>query len=119
MAPAPDGASAHASDEPVASGSSERRATVQEETVASARTRTTGSLSLSPLGKPTTQGSAGVSGSAEPDDCRTDASHQALRRRALLRFMTHPGVGALTALAFVLIIGKAERRPMPSAPPHR
>jgi len=23
--------------------------------------------------------------------------------------MTHPGVGALTALAFVLIIGKAER----------
>src|SRR5215471_14078191 len=77
MAPAPDGASAHASDEPVASGSSERRATVQEETVASARTRTTGSLSLSPLGRPTTQGSAGVSGSAEPDDCRTDASHRA------------------------------------------
>ena len=26
-----------------------------------------------------------------------------------LRLMTHPGVGALTALAFVLIIGKAER----------
>ena len=25
------------------------------------------------------------------------------------RLMTHPGVGALTALAFVLIIGKAER----------
>jgi len=25
------------------------------------------------------------------------------------RLMTHPGVGALSALAFVLIIGKAER----------
>src|ERR1700731_5364037 len=25
------------------------------------------------------------------------------------RLMTHPGVGALTALAFVLIVGKAER----------
>jgi transposase len=25
------------------------------------------------------------------------------------RLMTHPGVGALTALAFVLIIGKADR----------
>src|SRR5215813_8159281 len=77
MAPAPDGASAHASDESVASGSSERRTTVQEEAVASARTRTTGSLSLSPLGKPTTQGSAGVTGWAEPDHCRTDARDRA------------------------------------------
>jgi transposase len=25
------------------------------------------------------------------------------------RLMTHPGVGALTALAFVLVIGQAER----------
>jgi len=28
---------------------------------------------------------------------------------AAQRLMTHPGVGALTALAFVLIIGEAER----------
>src|SRR5215469_4985583 len=77
MAPAPDGASAHASDEPVASGSSKRRATVQEEAVASARTRTTGSISPSPMGKPTTHGSAGVTGSAEPDHCRTNTSDRA------------------------------------------
>src|SRR6516162_1197256 len=77
MAPAPDGASAHASDEPVASGGSERRATVQEEAVERARTRTAGSISLSPLGKPATGGSAGVTGSAEPDHCRTDASDRA------------------------------------------
>src|SRR6516162_10352895 len=77
VAPAPDGASAHASDEPVASGRSERRATVQEEAVERARTRTTGSLSPSPLGKPATGGSAGVTGSTEPDHCRTDASDRA------------------------------------------
>jgi transposase len=34
---------------------------------------------------------------------------QAQQRPEVLRLMTHPGVGALTALAFVLIIGKAER----------
>src|SRR6516162_363791 len=77
VAPAPDGASAHASDEPVASGRSERRATVQEEAVERARTRTTRSLSPSPLGKPATGGSAGVTGSTEPDPCRTDASDRA------------------------------------------
>jgi transposase len=31
------------------------------------------------------------------------------KRPEARRLMTHPGVGALTALAFVLIIGKAER----------
>jgi transposase len=34
---------------------------------------------------------------------------EAERYPAALRLMTHPGVGALTALAFVLIIGEAER----------
>lgn len=35
---------------------------------------------------------------------------QAIRwRPEAQRLMTHPGVGALTALSFVLIIGKAER----------
>lgn len=32
-----------------------------------------------------------------------------LRAESMQRLMTHPGVGALTALSFVLIIGKAER----------
>src|SRR5260370_4168066 len=42
VAPAPDGAGAHPVDEPVASGSSERRAALQEEVMAGARTGTTG-----------------------------------------------------------------------------
>src|SRR5215469_16950071 len=77
VAPAPHGASAHANHEPVASGSSERRATLQEEAVERARTRTIGSISAGPLGESTTRGSAAVAGSAEPDDCRTDASGRA------------------------------------------
>src|SRR6476469_9347731 len=36
---------------------------------------------------------------------------EALRRPEVLRLMTHPGVGALTALAYVLIIGTPERFP--------
>jgi transposase len=34
---------------------------------------------------------------------------EAEKRPEVRRLMTHPGVGALTALAFVLIIGDAER----------
>src|SRR6185295_11362942 len=36
---------------------------------------------------------------------------EARKRPEVLRLMTHPGVGALTALAFVLIIGTPERFP--------
>ena len=40
----------------------------------------------------------------------TQAIEQEAEKRAeVRRLMTHPGVGALTALAFVLIIGEAER----------
>ena len=34
---------------------------------------------------------------------------EAKKRPEVLRLMTHPGVGPLTALAYVLIIGTAER----------
>jgi transposase len=84
---------------------------VQEEAVAGARTRAIGNLSASPLGEPATRGSAAVAGSAEPDDCRlTQAIEREVEKSPQARLlMTHPGVGSLTALAFVLIIGKAER----------
>src|SRR6202795_4747260 len=39
------------------------------------------------------------------------AEQEAKRRPEVLRLMTHPGVGPLTALAFVLIIGTPERFP--------
>lgn len=37
------------------------------------------------------------------------AEQEARKRPEVLRLMTHPGVGFLTALAFVLIIGTPER----------
>jgi transposase len=40
----------------------------------------------------------------------TQAIEQEVEKRPeAQRFQTHPGVGALTALAFVLIIGRADR----------
>ena len=40
------------------------------------------------------------------------AAQEAKKRPEVLRLMTHPGVGPLTALAFVLIIGTAQRFPV-------
>jgi transposase len=71
----------------------------------------TGGVQVSAVGEPATARSAGVAGPTEPDDCRADAGHRTgsgeVSGGAALQ--THPGVGALTALAFVLIIGDAER----------
>jgi transposase len=39
----------------------------------------------------------------------TAIEHEAHKRREVLRLMTHPGVGPITALAFVLIIGSPHR----------
>jgi len=52
VAPAPDGAGAHAHHEPAAGGSFERRRTLQEEIVAGERTKTIRSLSLGTVGEP-------------------------------------------------------------------
>src|SRR6516162_5561971 len=43
------------------------------------------------------------------DELTTAVEKEAGKRPEALRLMTHPGVGALTALAFVLIIGTPER----------
>ncbi len=43
------------------------------------------------------------------DELSTAVEEEAKKRPEVLRLMTHPGVGALTGLAFVLIIGSAER----------
>ena len=43
------------------------------------------------------------------DELSTAVEQEAKKRPEVLRLMTHPGVGALTGLAFVLIIGSAER----------
>ncbi len=43
------------------------------------------------------------------DELSTAVEQEAKKRPEVLRLMTHPGVGPLTALAFVLIIGSAKR----------
>ena len=43
------------------------------------------------------------------EELTTAAEQEAKKRPEVLRLMTHPGVGFLTALAFVLIIGTPER----------
>ena len=43
------------------------------------------------------------------DELSTAVEQEAKKRPEVVRLMTHPGVGALTALAFVLIIGSAKR----------
>ncbi len=79
--------------------------------MAGARTAATGIIPVGPLGKSAAARSAGVAGSTEPDDCRVNQAveQEAEKCREAQRLMTHPGVGALTALCFVLIIGEAGR----------
>jgi transposase len=43
------------------------------------------------------------------EELTADAEREASKRPDVLRLMTHPGVGPLTALAYVLIIGTPER----------
>jgi transposase len=63
------------------------------------------------VGEPAAARFAGVAGSAEPDDFGTDRTieQEVEKYPEAQRLRTHPGVGSLTALAFVLIVGKAER----------
>jgi hypothetical protein len=62
------------------------------------------------MGQPTPARS-GVAGPTDSDDCRADASYRALAEKCpeARRLRTHLEMGALTALAFVLIMGRADR----------
>ena len=71
------GAGAYPDHEPTASGGAQRRSALQEAVVAGSGTRATGGVPVSPVGEPAATRSAGVAGSAEPDDRRTDANHRA------------------------------------------
>ena len=65
-------------------------------------------LALAPWRESAPARVAGVAGSHESDDSRADGrgrAGEARKRPEVLRLMTHPGVGPLTALAYVLIIG--------------
>jgi transposase len=79
--------------------------------MAGAGTGATGGVSVSPVGEPATTRCAGVAGSTQPDNRGTYSAieQEAEKSPPAQRLRTHPGVGALTALAFVLIIGEADR----------
>src|SRR5882762_643793 len=77
VAPAPDGAGAHADHESAASGGPQRRPAVQEEVMAGNGKEATGVVPVRPVGEPAPAGSAGVAGSADSDDSRAHASHRA------------------------------------------
>src|SRR5215813_456203 len=99
VAPASAGADAHTDHESAASASHERRQTHEKEAVERTGTSVARKAGARSLGQPA---SARVVGAAE---------QEAKKRRDVLRLMTHPGVGPLTALAYVLIIGTPERFP--------
>src|SRR5580700_7341480 len=77
VAPAPDGAGAHASHESTASGGAQRRSALQEAVVAGSGTGATGGGPVSTVGEPAETRSAGVAGPVEPDDRGVDANHRA------------------------------------------
>src|SRR5580692_12204743 len=83
-----------------------------EEVVAQTRTAATGVIPPGAVGQPATTRSAGVAGWSKSDDRGTESGDRARGREVSGGAATddaHPGVGALTALAFVLIIGQADR----------
>ena len=43
------------------------------------------------------------------DELTAAAEQEARKRPEVLRLMTHPGVGPITALAFVLVLGSPDR----------
>ena len=63
------------------------------------------------MGQPTPTRVAGAVGPDESDivELTAAAEQEARKRPEALRLMTHPGVGPLTALAYVLIIGTPSR----------
>jgi transposase len=74
-------------------------------------TEATGDSRAGALGEPTRARSAGDGRSPQPNDADlTEAIEQeGSNSPAAQRLATHPGVGTLTALAFVLIIREVER----------
>src|SRR5580692_713504 len=111
LAPAPHGAGAHSNHESAASRGAQRRTALQEALVAGPRTRATGIVPVGSVGQPATARSAGVAGSTEPDDRGVESSDRAGSREVSGGAATEDASRSrcLDRLAFVLIIGRAER----------
>jgi len=90
------GADVHADQEPTAGAGHERRQALEVECLAASRRRSE-LLELLDRLKPSIE------------ELTTAVEQEVNKRPEALRLMTHPGVGPITALAFVLIIGTPER----------
>ena len=111
VAPASHGAGAHADHESVASGSAERRTALQEAVVAGHGRQQLESFRLAPWASRRRRDLLELMDRLNPTIAElTQAIEQEVEKcPEARRLMTHPGVGPLTALAFVLIIGEADR----------
>jgi len=107
VAPASVGADAHANHESTAGAGHERRLSLEEEAVQRTRTSAVREALVGSLGQSAAARVVGVTGPYEStiEELTAAVDREAKKRADVLRLMTHPGVGPLTALAYVLIIG--------------
>jgi transposase len=84
---------------------------MEEKAVEGARSCRTGNIPVSALGTRRQQDLTDLLDRLNRTiaELTTAVEQEAKKRPEVLRLMTHPGVGFLTALAFVLIIGRPER----------
>ena len=111
MAPASVGADAHADQESVAGLGHERGLSLEEKAVQRTGTSALEKLALAPWASRRRQELLELLDRMNPtiEELTAAVEREARKRPEVLRLMTHPGVGPLTALAFVLIIGTWER----------
>jgi transposase len=111
VAPASAGADAHTNHESVAGLGDEREQVLEEEAVEPTGTSRIRKASIGVLGQPSRQELLELLDRMNPviDELTAAVEKEARKRPEVLRLMTHPGVGALTALAYVLIIGTPQR----------
>jgi transposase len=113
VAPAPDGADAYADHEPAAGAGHERGLSLEEKLFSEQGRAQLEKLSLAPWASRRRKELLELLDRMNPtiEELTAAVAQEARKRPEVQRLMTHPGVGALTALAFVLIIGTWERFP--------
>jgi transposase len=111
VAPASAGADAHADHEPIAGGGSEVGLRCQKRLWRERGRQQLESFQLAPRASRRRRDFLELLDRLNPTIAELSQAIQqeAERYPAAQRLMTHPGVGALTALVFVLTIGEAER----------
>jgi len=110
-APSSVGADAHADHESIAGAGDERGLSLEEKTIQRTRRALLEKLSLAPWASRRRQELLELLDRMNPtiEELTAAVEREARKRPEAMRLMTHPGVGPLTALAYVLIIGTPTR----------